>query len=277
MLGVATDPKTGANVQIYNLSLANPDLKPEQSTTISGGIVLTPQWLEGLNLSADWYSINVSKAIATIAATKVVAQCAAGIQISCGQLVFGGPNGALSQVNTQPINANRQAVSGLDFQGDYRTPFLAGTVDLHFIANYTDTQTQTAQGLTVSYAGSIGPDSAVRGVPKFKSSLAATYSQDAWQGTVQGRLIGAAKLNNAWSPLNVDDNTVPQVAYLDLRGTYRWTENIQLYAAMDNLFNTPPPVMAGTTYSTTPYDVSVRDDIYDAIGRQYRVGVRFSF
>jgi iron complex outermembrane receptor protein len=277
VLGVATDPRTGANVQIYNLSLANPDLKPEQSTTVSGGVVLTPHWFDGLNLSVDWYSISISKAIATISSVNVVAQCAAGSQLFCNQLVFGGPNGALSQVNTQPINANRQAVSGLDFQGDYRTPFLAGAVDLHVIANYTDTQTQTAQGQTVSYAGSIGPDSAVRGVPKFKSVISATYTQDAWQGTIQGRFIGSAKLNNAWGALNVDDNNVPPVTYLDVRGAYRWNENIQLYAAMDNLFNTPPPVVAGTTLSTTPYDVSVRDDVHDAIGRQYRIGVRFSF
>jgi len=277
VLGVSTDPRTGANVQTYQLSLANPNLKPEQSTTVSGGIVLTPHWFDGLNLSADWYSISINKAIATISATNVVAQCAAGVPWACGQLVFGGPNGALSQINTQPINANRQAVSGLDFQGDYRTGLGAGTVDLHLIANYTDTQTQTAQGQTVSYAGSIGPDSAVRGVPKFKSVISATYTQDAWQGTVQGRFIGSAKLNNAWRALNVDDNSVPSVAYMDLRGTYRWSEKIQLYAAVDNLFDTPPPVVAGTTLSTTPYDVSVRDDVYDAIGRQYRIGIRFNY
>ena len=278
VLGVATDPRTGANVQIYNLSLANPNLKPEQSTTVSGGVVLTPHWFDGLSLSADWYSISINKAIATISASKVVAQCAAGVQWACGQLVFGGPNGALSQVNTQPINANRQSVSGLDFQGDYRFPIWAGTVDLHLIANYTDTQTQTAQGNTVSYAGSIGPDSAVGGGgPKFKSTIATTYTRDAWQASIQGRFIGSAKLNNAWGALNVDDNSVPSVAYLDVRGAYRWSENIQLYGAIDNLFNTPPPVVAGTTLSTTPYDVSVRDDIYDAIGRQFRIGIRFNY
>jgi outer membrane receptor protein involved in Fe transport len=62
-----------------------------------------------------------------------------------------------------------------------------------------------------------------------------------------------------------------------LRSSYNWTANIQLYAAMDNVFDTAPPVTAATTNASTPYDVSVRDDIYDAIGRQYRVGVRFNF
>ncbi len=277
VLGASTDPKTGANVQTFTLSSGNPGLKPEQSTTISGGIVLTPHGIEGLSLSADWYSIGINKAIATISASTVVARCAAGIQVFCGQLVFAGPGGALSQINTSPINANSQAVSGLDFEGDYRTGFLAGTIDLHGIANYTNQQTQTAQGMTVYYAGAVGSDSPVRGVPKFKTILAATYLQGPWQGTIQGRIIGAAELNNAWGQLNVDDNNVPSIAYLDLRSSYWWSENIQLYAAIDNVFNTPPPITAGTTNSLTPYDASVRDDVYDAIGRQFRIGVRFNF
>jgi iron complex outermembrane receptor protein len=277
VLGSVTDPHTGANVQIYNLSSANPNLKPEQSTTVSGGIVLTPHWVEGLTLSADWYSIHINKAIATLNTNFVVSKCAAGVQLYCGQLVFTGPGGALSQINTQPINVNTQSVSGADFQGDYRRPFLAGAIDLHFIANYIDQQSQTAPGSTIQYAGSVGPDTSIRGIPKFRATLAATYIQGSWQGTIQGRLIGAAKLNTAWGPLDVDDNDVPAVAYLDLRGSYRWTGNIQLYAAMDNVLNTPPPIVAATTNSSTPYDASVRDDIYDAIGRQYRVGIRFNY
>ena len=277
VLGSVTDPRTGANVQIYNFSSANPNLKPEQSTTVSGGVVLTPHWAEGLSLSADWYSIHIDKAIATLNTNFVVARCAAGVQLYCGQLVFAGPGGALSQINTQPINVNTQSVSGVDIQGDYRRPFLAGAIDLHVIANYTDQQSQTAPGSMIQYAGSVGPDASIRGVPKFRATLAATYIEGAWQGTVQGRFIGAAVLNSAWGPLDVDDNSVPPVAYLDLRGAYRWTENIQIYAALDNVFNTPPPVVAATTNSSTPYDASVRDDVYDAIGRQYRVGVRFNF
>ena len=277
VLGSVPDPHTGANVQIYNFSAANPNLKPEQSTTVSGGVVLTPHWAEGLTLSADWYSININKAIATLNTSFVVSRCAAGVQLYCGQLVFGGPGGALSQINTQPINVNAQSVSGLDFQGDYRTAFLSGAIDLHLVANIIDRQSQTAPGSMIQYAGSVGPDASIRGVPKFKTTLAATYLEGSWQGTVQGRLIGAAELNTTWGPLNVDDNNVPPVAYLDLRGSYRWTENIQLYAAMDNVLDTPPPVVAATTNSSTPYDASVRDDIYDAIGRQYRIGVRFNF
>jgi len=277
VLGAYSDPRTGANVQTFTHTNGNPNLKPEESKTFSAGVVLTPHWVPGLSFSADWYSIHINKAIATINASTLVAQCAAGVQLSCAQLVFGGPGGALSQINTIPINANRQTVSGLDLQGDYQTGFQRGLLDIHWIANYTDEQTQTAQGVTVEYAGGVGADSPVRGVPQFKTTVAATYIQGAWQGTVQERVIGAARLNTAWGPLNVDDNDVPSMAYLDLRGAYSWSSNIQLYVAVDNVFNAAPPAVAGTTNSLTPYDASIRDDVYDAIGRQYRLGIRFRF
>ena len=48
-----------------------------------------------------------------------------------------------------------------------------------------------------------------------------------------------------------------------------WNDHIQLYGALDNAFNAPPPnipTIGGGGYSCI---------IYDCIGRAYRVGVRF--
>jgi iron complex outermembrane receptor protein len=268
------NPFNGQSVNGYTLQGGNPNLKPEQATTVSGGVVLTPHWVDGLSLSADWYSINIKGAIATISTNVITAQCAAGVQLYCNQIST--VNGYL-QVATTPINANSQSVSGLDFQADYQFPILTGNLDLHLLGNYVDEQTQTAQGSTFDYAGSIGPDSAVRGIPKFRSTAAATYLEGPWQGTVQGRFIGAAKLNNAWGPLQVDNNDIPFVAYLDLRLSYKWNDNIQLYGAIDNVTNVPPPITPGTTNSQNFYDQGITDYIYDAIGRQFRIGIRVKY
>ena len=272
--GTFTDPYSHQSVNGYVLQGGNPLLKPETATTVSGGVVLTPHWVDGLSLSVDWYSINIKGAIATISTNVITAQCAAGVQIYCNQIST--VNGYL-QVATVPINANSQSVSGLDFQADYQFPLLDGGMDLHVLGNYMDQQTQTAQGSTFDYAGSIGPDSAIRGIPKFRGTAAATYLQGPWQGTVQGRFIGAARLNNAWGPLDVDNNNIPFVAYLDLRLSYKWNDSINLYGAIDNVTNVPPPIPAGSTNALNFYDQSIRDDIYDAIGRQFRVGIRLKY
>ena len=277
ILGSATDPHTGQNVQIYVLSAGNPNLVPEESTTVSGGIVLTPHWIDGLSLSADWYSISISKAIVTIGSSTILANCKAGQALYCGQLIFGGPGGALSQINSGPLNADSQTVSGLDFQADYLTDFLDGKLNLHLVGNYTDEQTQTDQGVLYDYAGSLSFDSPIQGVPKFKTTLAATYLEGPWSATMQGRFIGSAHLVNGWGPTNVDNNSVPEVAYLDLRGSYKLSDNVQLYAAIDNTFNTPPPDVAASSNAVTEFETSVRDDVYDALGRQYRIGIRLRY
>ncbi len=108
-------------------------------------------------------------------------------------------------------------------------------------------------------------------------TLGATYTEGAWSGTVQGRYIGSAQLVNGWTPLNVDNNSVPEVAYMDLRGSYRFNDNVQLYAAIDNVFNTPPPDVAASAASVTEFETSTRDDIYDAFGRVFRLGVRIRY
>ncbi|MES2256751.1 MAG: TonB-dependent receptor [Pseudomonadota bacterium] len=275
ILGTFIDPKSGQSVSAYSLQGGNPALKPEQSTTISGGVVLTPHWVEGLSLSADWYSIELRKAIATISTDVILRQCGAGVQLFCNQLTY--TNGQLTQIATQPINANSQSVSGLDFQADYTTQFLSGDINLRAIGNYMDQQTQTAAGITTDYAGAIGSDASPRGIPKFRSTVSATYLEGPWQGTVQGRVIGSAKLNNAWGPLDVDNNAIPAVAYLDLRGSYKWNDNMTFYGAIDNVINTPPPIPAASAAVLNFYDQSTRDDIYDAIGRSFRIGVRLKY
>jgi iron complex outermembrane receptor protein len=97
--------------------------------------------------------------------------------------------------------------------------------------------------------------------------------------TVQGRFIGSARLNNYWkSGVDVDDNAVPEIAYMDLRGSYRFDSNLQLYAAIDNVFNTPPPgvaILASQSNSSQSFGTDTTT--YDPLGRLFRLGVRLSY
>jgi outer membrane receptor protein involved in Fe transport len=287
-LSSAVDPRDNTNKPIFTLASGNPALTPEIATTVSGGVVLTPHWIDGLQISADWYSILIKQSIFTTNSTQVLALCNANAASPyCSQLIFNGPTltdgtgrKSLSTIQTFPANSASQTVSGLDFQADYVMPLFNGMVNWHLVGNYTDEITQNAAGVNFDYAGSLSNASTVTGgTPKFKTTVSSTYAEGPWSGTVQGRVIGSAKLNNAWGPLQVDDNHVPMVAYLDLRGSYKWDDNLQLYAAVDNVTNVPPPNIPSTQAQgqNAYYFSAIREDIYDAIGRQYRIGVRFNY
>jgi outer membrane receptor protein involved in Fe transport len=148
----------------------------------------------------------------------------------------------------------------------------------HLVGNYTDQETQTtASNGTIDYAGAVGPDSTYPGFPKFRSTLSATYSEGPWSATLQGRFIGTAILNHAWTaPGIIDDNGIPAQAYLDVRASYDINDNITVYGAMDNVTGVNAPLIGAS--DTSPFQpVMTNAAIYDALGRMYRGGIRFKF
>lgn len=278
-LSSAVDPNTGQNVSIFTLASGNPNLEPEEAKTYSAGFVVTPSFVPRLSVSLDYYSIDIQKAIFTVNSTQVLARCNAGETIYCSQLDFSGPNGQLSQIRTFPLNVSSQKTEGLDFQVDYAMQVFEGDLQLRLLGNYVISQTQLALGTEIDYRGNIGSDAAVQGIPDLRATASATYLLGPASVTAQVRYISEAKLNNAWTSKDVDDNTVPQIGYLDLRGSYDLSDNITLFGAIDNVTNVDPPtVPAGpATGQSAYYFTAVRGTVYDTIGRSYRAGVRFKF
>jgi iron complex outermembrane receptor protein len=281
--GGVVDPKTGNNVSsgITN-TYFNQNLQPEKSTTISGGVVLTPHWVPGLTMSFDWYSINVKGIISSPSSQINLNFCKQGIALYCSNYTYDptlvtatNPNG-LFTVLLKPQNNGYLTTSGLDFVADYSMDLFTGTLGLHLLGNYTDEETESVfGGQQFDFAGSMGNDSVFTGVPKVHFNLGATYDEGPWSATVQTRYIGTARVNNAWtSGVQIDNNAIPAVAYMDLRGSYKWNDNVQFYASADNVWDTPPPFNGGTNTST---NVPINVSVYDTLGRMYHAGVRFNF
>lgn len=287
-LSSAVDPRQNVNVSIYTVASGNPNLKPEVAKTYSAGLVLSPTFVPRFNASLDFYSINIKQAIFSTNSTTVLARCNAGDTQFCPQLVFAGPaitsganvgQASLSAINTYPLNISNQKTSGIDVQMDYTHALGAGSLQFRVLGNFVLTQVQNVLGMRTNYRGSIGNDSTVTGFPQARFTGSITYAQGPISFTAQTRFIGAAKLNNAWGPLDVDVNRIKPLAYVDLRGSYQINDHFQLYAAIDNLFQKAPPNVAVTPAQgqNAYYFTPVRGDIYDTVGGSFRVGVRAKF
>jgi iron complex outermembrane receptor protein len=280
--GGVVDPKTNKTVGSALTDVNNNlNLVPEKSTTISGGIVLTPHFVPGLTMSFDWYSINVKGVISNPSAQQTLNFCSQGVAAFCNQYVYTAPKtstnpNGLFEVFLQPQNNGYLTTSGLDFVADYSMDLFTGTLGLHLLGNYTDEETESVFGAAAfDFAGSQGSDSSFVGVPKMHFNLSATYDEGPWSGTVQTRYIGTSRENNTWTTgVQIDNNAIPAVAYMDLRGTYKWNDMVQFYGSVDNVWDTPPPNTIGTNGSS---NVAVRISVYDTLGRMYHAGVRFTF
>src|SRR4051812_5395100 len=304
-------PPGGPNFQVRQLQAGNPLLVPEQATTVSGGIVLTPHWIENLSMSFDWYSITLHGGIFAPSAGQIFTECAVKKNPLFCQFVFFGqgplvgglatseldgnnnsPRGLIGGLTFAfdkpgdfngyyqgPVNANRETVSGLDFQIDYHHDLFDGTMSYHILGNYTDEKTRTSLGVTVDGAGAVSGDGAFNPLngftaPKFHTTIATTYDEGPWSLTAQARLTGSARLTNNLLQnqtvyTSIDDNSVPAQLYGDFRASYRVGDRIQIYTAIDNAFDAPPPNIPTIGGGGTSCI------LYDCIGRQYRIGVRF--
>jgi len=273
----AIDPNTNLPVAVFTTSLGNPDLQPEESTTLALGVVYRPARSSGLSLSLDYYDIEIEGAIASFNVATTLAQCAAGVKLLCGNLVFGGPGGALSEVLNKPLNADILRTSGLDLAVDYRMRLGPGALGLRSMANYQLKQEITQLGRTFDYVGSIGRDSPYDGVPRFNGTFSGSYYLKDWAATAQIRVNGRARINNEWGPLDIGKNDVPAVYYLDLRGSYDFENGVQLYVAMDNVLDKDPPPVPFSSSGSSAAETPFVDSLYDAFGRTWRAGIRARF
>ena len=213
----------------------NPLLVPEQAETVSGGVVLTPHWIENLTMSFDWYSITLHNGIFAPSANQIFTECSSLHLAQFCSLVFfaqgypGNSNSAVAAevdgnglVNSPllhgvtysadregafnfylqaPVNGNRETTSGLDFQMDYSHELFDGTMAWHLLGNYTDEKTRTSLGQTVDGAGAVSNDGTLNPLtgfdePKLHLVVSSTYQEGPWAFTAQARIIGSAVLTN---------------------------------------------------------------------------------
>jgi outer membrane cobalamin receptor len=291
------DPKTGLTQQVAGTTLGNPNLVPEVARTFAAGVVLTPTFVPGLSFSADYYSIRVTDEIGTIPDLTVTNQCSPTLASSihpgqlgnpndplCQELIFDGPGGALSEILRLPLNIAYQITNGVDLAADYSMDFMGGT--LHWSTNANLDSVNAIFNPSSGFNDSIGSN----GTPKWRGQLSANYVTGPYSFTVGTRWFGTSVNTNTadtgnlataqtanWYPRN--EFEVPFVAYLDLRGSYQWNQNVQLYGAMDNVLNAAPPSIPLTSATVQSQGALAGTNIttYDMLGQVVRLGLRFSY
>ncbi len=145
------DPLTG---RFGGTISGNPDLTEEKATTFTVGTVITPSFVPGLTLSADYYSIKIRDAIARVTAQDIVNTCYDNSTFPnqfCGLFQRIGPtapgNTSANQPNLfgfrtlsqQELNFGRIETSGVDFTVNYRfTLWDKNNIALGLNGNWTE-------------------------------------------------------------------------------------------------------------------------------------------
>jgi len=272
---VIVDPFNGNATSIaFNILRGNTELDPELADTFTFGIVYQPSWLSGLQMSADYYDIDISDAIASLPPQETVNRCFAGETVLCS-LIVRDSSGAISFVESQAVNIATARNRGMDFELGYATSLPRGNLDLRLFATKTIKSERTNGPTIIRYDGQNNQD---LGIPSWTANGLATYSLDQWSVTAQGRYTSSGNFSNAFvEGIDINDNSLPSVFYLNLSGQYEFNLaqhssklRLRVFGSVDNVLDKDPPPVPGTIVATNT-------NFYDVIGRRYRIGVIVNF
>lgn len=267
-----TDPQLGQTYTIQGISGGNPNLKPEKSDTLTAGVVLTPGFLPGFNLSVDYYDIKLKDTINTLTAATIISRCYTDTPEVCSLITRA--NGVITQVALAPANFQGARVSGVDVEAAYRFGLGNGSVDLRALVNYTDKFDLIDGANAIHYAGSTEQPSldGLGGTPHWRFNTSASYITDLYRLSLTGRYVGGGVITRTTSQLN--GASISGRLYLDLSGEVSIlkteTGKVAVFGAISNLLDKDPPITGISGYGTTR-------SLYDTIGRQFTAGLRFSF
>jgi iron complex outermembrane receptor protein len=121
-------PNGGApqpNSQIRSLGGGNPGLQPENGENLTVGLVYSPQFVEGLDVSLDWWRIELENVQAAVAANTVLQRCYNPAAALYDPAAFCGnvtriAGGQIAQIRTGSFNAALSEIEGIDLGVSYR-------------------------------------------------------------------------------------------------------------------------------------------------------------
>jgi len=261
-LGTAGEPI----VNVVQRTGGNVNLSPEIADTTTVGVVLSPSFVPGLQLSVDYYDIKIEDVIIDPTAQEVVNACyQAGDQSKC-DLIVRDSTGKITDIYGTLINLQEMSTKGVDVEASYRRSLekLPGQLSVRALATYVDTiKTGGFEG-----AGYVGAQASFL-VPKWRGQVTFTYESDRFGGDVRARYIDSA----GFAPEDVfgglGDNSVSSRTYFDL-GLRTYIPmgddgRLTFFGSVQNVFDTEQPL------------ATVNTAYYDQIGRFFSLGVRASF
>lgn len=250
----------------------NIDLMPEDADTLTVGMAWTPTFVDGLTLTLDYYRIEISNAVASVAGSTKLALCYNTPGLShpfCADSHFtrNPVTGEIDYLSNQPVNASDETASGFDLGmvwgfglGDLRAIV---DLDVSYLKEYSVRPYVGAD--LIEYAGKItggrGSFAQWRGLGSF------SLVGDRWSGNYVVQFIGKADDINA-SPGDIGA-TVGNIFYHGVQADYSLTDALKLSVGVDNLFDKSAPFIQSWT------DANTDTMTYDLLGRRWNARISY--
>ena len=278
-LGIPAGFEANDNVSIDTISGGNPDLTPEESESTTVGIVWTPDFIEGLSVTVDYYDIEITDAIIQVAAQDIADNCVDGT---------GGPDANYcSQIDRDPVTKDIELVrsgflnaaafntSGIELQARYSTDLtsfdLPGEVNFNLIGNkLIDLERFEFQ----DRPDEINVEKGEIGDPEYQFRFTTEYELEdltvSWLMRFADRQALFDVSPGGGSPEDTSPGYVGSMTTHDITASYALNSNVVFGVGIRNVTDKLPPAFITS-------DGDGNESIYDVVGRRIFGNVRVTF
>jgi outer membrane receptor protein involved in Fe transport len=262
-------------MSVTQISGGNPDLKPEQSRSLSLGLILAPRFIPNLRASIDFVSIRKSDEINTLPGG--IGGFIQREQDFPGRIIR-GPNqpgdlpgwaGPITQIDLTLLNLSSTRVRAWDLSLDYELATLGlGTFRPHMTATYQPTLSRQALPGD-DLLNLVGYES---GPLKYKASIGVEWQIKKFTAEWTMQYFGRHRVCLATDIPSVCDSKVQRQGSTHIRsqvyhdlflsydigrgaaGNKGTLSGLRIALAIHNLFDKPPPIVASPNFVGYDYN-----------------------
>ncbi|MFT5296452.1 MAG: iron complex outermembrane receptor protein [Psychroserpens sp.] len=269
------------NASVQGVSGGNQELESEVADSYSVGLLLSPRWVEGLNIAIDYVNIEIESSIEVFSLTDLMQGCYDATDF---------PNGLCDTFKRGPDN---QILKNDAYKSGYvnagTTVFNALSIDVDYgvsLESYGDLRLGAYFFLPSTYEvtqlGTTNDDLGEPGMAELQATFVIDWNVGDFGLTMNPRYTGEVKMNNnhfrSYVPADENGEGEQKISnnildldaewYLDLGARYQVSEKVLLRATISNLFDN----------TSSPASVASGDAaLYSNIGRYMTVGVNVKF
>ncbi len=247
------------------VSGANPNLKPETSTSKTVGLVWSPRWVQGLDVSLDWYRYEINDMIIADSVNRILRDCyVLGNSARCDGVVRAA-DGHVSAITYGTANLGKMVTEGYDLGIKYRLPELAiGQFSIDWQTSYLskyDEANQNSKGdnIMVGMVGQSGDTTLFRvrsnlGVNWAMGDFGVNYTARYYSGLSESCIsIGCTDpdryANGESAPLRKTGSNT----FHDLQVSWKAPWDATIAVGANNLFDHKGPLMYSAPNSSFAY------------------------
>ncbi len=266
-------------------------LVPEESDTVTFGVVATPSFLPGFNVSVDYFDIQIDNFIQPIGPLNTMDSCYISNDAAACARIQRNDTGSLfigsGFVDDPNANIGGLGTSGVDVNANYNFDLedmglpAYGSMNLGFVGTWLSELETDTGGIAVNSvfdcAGFYGNQCGVPN-PEWRHRARATWLTP-WDVDVSAtwRFYGESELailgpdgslNNGGAAL---DRFFDSYSYFDLAATWQVMDTVTLRAGVNNILDSDPPL------TPTASNGNTYPQLYDSLGRFFFFGVTANF